>query len=135
MANTKQAKKRIVQNIKKHQHNKAIISRQRTELKKLITMLQVHTKEAVDTNSDIFKTQLQLVIKLTDSAVNKGVYHRNKAARIKSRLFARIHKYVSDNKEVTVQVRSSEQATILDSQSTSTSNASESVPVDTTQSY
>ncbi len=98
MANTKQAKKRTIQSAKKHLRNKSIISQHRTELKKIVAMLQPHAKDPIDTNSDAFKSQLRLVVRLTDSAVNKGVYHRNKAARIKSRLFTRIHTYTNAHK-------------------------------------
>lgn len=87
MANTKQAKKRIIQNEKKHLRNKAIVSRHRTELKKLLALIHANA----DTNGAEFKKQLHLIIQLTDSAVNKEVYHRNKAARIKSRLFNKVH--------------------------------------------
>ncbi len=88
MANSKQSKKRIRQNITKRQRNKSFVSRQRTELKKVIGLLQENT----DTNSEEFEKQLKMVISLTDSGVNRKIFHKNKAARIKSRLLARINK-------------------------------------------
>ncbi len=88
MANSKQSKKRIRQNITKRQRNKSFVSRQRTELKKVMGLLQ----ENSDTNSEEFEKQLKTVISLTDSGVNRKIFHKNKAARIKSRLLAKINK-------------------------------------------
>lgn len=83
MANIKSAIKRARQNEKLRQHNASARSRLRTYVKKVI--------KAVETgDSNAAKDAYSLAQPIIDKAVNKGIIHKNKAARIKSRLVARV---------------------------------------------
>ena len=79
MANHKSAEKRVRQNAKRNEINRSNRSKLRTQIKKLRSAL---------TASD--KTQstelLNPTVSLIDKAVNKGLIHKNTAARHKSRL-------------------------------------------------
>ena len=79
MANHKSAEKRIRQNIKRNAINRANRSKLRTQIKKLRTTL-----EAADGSGS--SELLTPTVSLIDKAVNKGIIHRNTAARYKSRL-------------------------------------------------
>ena len=83
MANHKSAVKRIRQNEKRRALNRASRSAMRTEIKRLRTAL---------TLGDIEKAQQALpgIVSVLDRAIQKGVLHRNAAARYKSRLTRRI---------------------------------------------
>jgi len=54
-------------------------SRVKTEIQKFQTSLEEKNKESA-------QDQLQVIIKLIDTAAGKGIYHKNNAARKKSRL-------------------------------------------------
>ena len=83
MANTAQARKRARQAEKRRVHNAGQRSRLRTFIKKVIA--------AVDSgNREEAQTTYKMVVPVIDSAVNKGLIHKNKAARNKSRLNAKI---------------------------------------------
>ncbi len=84
MANIKSAKKRIITNNKAKMTNKIHKSVMRTEIKKLENLITEGNKEAA-------ATQLNIVNKRVDSAVTKGVMHKNTAARTKSRLAKKIN--------------------------------------------
>lgn len=79
MANHKSAIKRVRQNTKRNEINRSNRSKLRTQIKKLRTAI---------TGAD--KSQggelLNPTVSLIDKAVNKGLIHRNTAARYKSRL-------------------------------------------------
>lgn len=79
MANHKSAEKRIRQNEKRKTINRANRSKLRTQIKKLRTALSTHDKAASGET-------LAPTVSLIDKAVNKGIIHRNTAARHKSRL-------------------------------------------------
>lgn len=79
MANHKSAEKRIRQNEKRKTINRANRSKLRTQIKKLRTALGAQDKAASGET-------LAPTISLIDKAVNKGIIHRNTAARHKSRL-------------------------------------------------
>lgn len=79
MANHQSAKKRIRQNLKKRLINRSNRSRLRTEIKRLRAFLSEGDKQGS-------QTQLQPTISLIDKMVNKGILHKNTAARYKSRL-------------------------------------------------
>ncbi|MCX7109488.1 MAG: 30S ribosomal protein S20 [Candidatus Methylumidiphilus sp.] len=83
MANIKSAKKRVLTSEKNRIQNAAARSRLRTYIKKVL--------HAVATG-DVEKAQAAFreATPVIDSSVNKGLIHRNKAARSKSRLSARI---------------------------------------------
>jgi len=85
MPNHKSAEKRDRQNEKRRVINRNNQSRLRTQVKKLRTSLEGNDKQ---------QSQELLVptISLIDKAVNKGVLHKNTAARYKSRLTSSVAK-------------------------------------------
>lgn len=85
MANTKSAKKRIRQNEKRRIRNQDVKSRTRTYVK-----LAGAAMESGD--FDASEQAVQKAIKEIDRAAQKGVLHKNNAARSKRRLMARLSK-------------------------------------------
>lgn len=83
MANIKSAKKRAVTSEKRRKHNASRRSMMRTFTKKVIAAIQAGDKEAA--------TQaLAVATPILDRYATKGLIHKNKAARHKSRLAAKI---------------------------------------------
>ena len=78
MANTKSAMKRARQNDRIHEHQKAQRTTMRTAMRKV--------EAAVSENADNTEEVLNNAIKVIDMSVSKGLIHKNKAAREKSRL-------------------------------------------------
>ncbi|MEQ1645171.1 MAG: 30S ribosomal protein S20 [Pyrinomonadaceae bacterium] len=79
MANHKSAEKRVRQNAKRNEINRSNRSKLRTSIKKLRTSVAASDKTG----------SLELLnptVSLIDKAVNKGIIHKNTAARYKSRL-------------------------------------------------
>ena len=85
MANTKQAKKRAIQAEKHRRHNASMRSLFRSSLKKVINAISKKDKNAA---FDALKAATPII----DRMVGKGIVHKNKAARHKSRLVAHIRK-------------------------------------------
>ncbi|PLY15425.1 MAG: 30S ribosomal protein S20 [Sedimenticola sp.] len=83
MANSAQALKRARQAEKHRQNNASRRSMMRTYLKKVLSALGAGDKEAA---TEAFKQAVPVI----DRAANNGLIHKNKAARHKSRLNARI---------------------------------------------
>ncbi len=83
MANTAQARKRVRQAEKSRQRNAGLRSRMRTQIKKCISAIRTGDKE---TAQQVFKGMVSEV----DVMARKGLLHKNKAARHKSRLNSRI---------------------------------------------
>ena len=83
MANIKSAIKRARQTIKRRAHNMAARSELRTVVKTVLTAVNAGKKEDA-------ATSLKAAVPIIDSMVNKGIIHRNKAARQKSQLNARV---------------------------------------------
>lgn len=83
MANIKSAIKRARQNIKIRQHNASARSMYRTFIKSVIKAVEEGNLEAA--RAAYAKAQ-----PIIDKAATKGLLHKNKAARIKSRLSARV---------------------------------------------
>jgi small subunit ribosomal protein S20 len=83
VANIKSAIKRARQNIKLRQHNASARSMYRTFVKNVLKAVEQGDKKAAQ---DAY-TKAQPII---DKAAGKGLIHKNKAARIKSRLSASI---------------------------------------------
>ena len=79
MANHKSAEKRVRQNLKRNEINRASRSKLRTQIKKLRAAI---TGQDQSTGTDLLNPTISLI----DKAVNKGIIHRNTAARYKSRL-------------------------------------------------
>ena len=83
MANSAQAKKRARQNVKQRQHNASLRSMVRTYIKK--TVAAIATGEYA-TATAAYKAAVPVIDRMAD----KGIIHKNKAARHKSRLNAHI---------------------------------------------
>ncbi len=83
MANIKSAKKRALQSEKRRQHNASRRSMTRTSLKKVLVAIASGDKAAA-------QTAYTAVTPLLDRMATKGLIHKNKAARHKSRLAAQI---------------------------------------------
>lgn len=83
MANSAQARKRARQGEKRRQHNASLRSIMRTTIKKVIAAITTG-------NQDDAKKAYATAIPVLDTMVNKGISHKNKASRQKSRLNARI---------------------------------------------
>ncbi len=83
MANIKSAKKRARQAEVRRKHNASRRSMMRTQLKNAIAAISGGDKEAA-------QTAVANVAGTLDKMANKGVIHKNKAARHKSRLTAKV---------------------------------------------
>ena len=83
VANIKSAEKRARQTVKRRARNVAARSKLRTAIKNVVTAVNAGNKEEA-------AAKLKEAGPIIDSAVNKGVIHRNKASRHKSHLNARI---------------------------------------------
>ena len=83
MARTLSTRKRVRQNLKRRLRNRIAKATIKTEVKK--TLVSISTK-----NVDTAKSQLKTVYKLLDKAVERGILHKNNAARRKSRLARKI---------------------------------------------
>jgi small subunit ribosomal protein S20 len=88
MANHKSAVKRARQNIKRNEINRSNRARVRTQIKKLRTAIAGHEKSA---SGELLNPTISLI----DKAVNKGIIHKNTAARYKSRLTKHVNSLVS----------------------------------------
>ena len=83
MANSPQAKKRARQAEKRRTHNSSLRSLVRTNIKKI--------NAAIDSGSaEDAKTAYDNAIPVIDRMADKGIIHKNKAARHKSRLNAQV---------------------------------------------
>ena len=78
MANSKSADKRARQNKKRYELKHAQRSMVRTEVKATVKAVEEKDKKA----SEVLKTAQSTV----DKMASKGVIHKNKAARLKSRM-------------------------------------------------
>ena len=83
MANTKQAKKRARQGEDRRKQNASQRSTMRTYLKKV-------TKTISEANVEKGQAEYRLVASTVDKLAAKGLIHKNKAARHKSRLSAKL---------------------------------------------
>ena len=83
MANTAQARKRVRQASKRNENNSSKRSRVRTCIKDVV--------KAIETR-DLGKAQAayKVAVPVIDRMASKGIIHKNKAARHKSRLNQRI---------------------------------------------
>jgi small subunit ribosomal protein S20 len=87
VANIKSAIKRARQNEKLRLHNNSARSMYRTFVKNVL--------KAVDSkNLELAKTEYAKAQPIIDKVASKGIIHKNKAARIKSRLIAHIKSIV-----------------------------------------
>lgn len=79
MANHKSALKRMRQSIKRRENNRSFRTRMRSAVKKLRAAIE-------EGNADLAKSLLSETLSTVDATAQKGVIHRNAAARTKSRL-------------------------------------------------
>ena len=84
MPNHKSAEKRMRQNERRRVINRSNRSRLRTYVKKLRAAL-------AEGNAETIQALLPETISMIDKSVQKGVLHRNAAARFKSRLTTRVN--------------------------------------------
>jgi small subunit ribosomal protein S20 len=84
LANSKSAKKRAIQAEKRRQHNASRRSMMRTYLKKVIAAIEAGDKEQA-------QKEFAVAAPILDRVAAKGLIHKNKAARHKSRLNAKIN--------------------------------------------
>ena len=85
MPNIKSAKKRVLVIQKKSMENKMVLSAVRTAVKKLKADIAKGDKQTA-------VTKLPLVFSEIDSAVSKGILHKNNAANKKAKLSKAIDK-------------------------------------------
>ena len=83
MANSAQARKRARQSVKQRAHNASLSTAFRTAVKKVLKAVEAGDKAAAQA---VYKESVKVIDRIAD----KGVYHKNKAARHKSRLSAKI---------------------------------------------
>jgi small subunit ribosomal protein S20 len=83
LANIASARKRARQAEKARLHNASLKSRLRTYVKNVVKAVEKGDRDAA---AAAYKAAMPVI----DSSVNKGLIHRNTAARHKSRLNARI---------------------------------------------
>lgn len=83
MANSPQARKRARQNEKRRKHNASLRSMVRTYLKKTYAAIESGEAEAA-------QAAYNAVVPVLDRIADKGIIHKNKAARHKSRLNAQV---------------------------------------------
>ncbi len=85
MANSRSAAKRARQNLKRREHNRFYRTTARTYVKRA-------RKQIDGSELDEAAESVQMAIKTLDKAAQKGIIHRNNAARRKSRLMKALHK-------------------------------------------
>ena len=84
MANIKSAKKRIKTTLRNNLKNKTVKSEIKT--------LRRQAEDALQKNAEGKENLLKAFISRVDSAVSKGVFHKNKAARLKSSMQLKANK-------------------------------------------
>jgi len=87
LANTKSALKRIRQSEKRHLRNRQVRSETRTYIKRARAQIEAGELEEAQ------KTVAQ-AIRALDKAAQKGILHRNNAARRKSRLMRKLNQAI-----------------------------------------
>lgn len=83
MANTKSAEKAARQAVKHRARNVALRSKSRSAIRKAVDAIAAGDK-------GLAATAYKQATSVVDSLVNKGLVHKNKASRHKSRLAARL---------------------------------------------
>ncbi|MBK13885.1 MAG: 30S ribosomal protein S20 [Porticoccaceae bacterium] len=83
MANSRQSKKRARQNERRRKHNASQRSMVRTYLKKVDAAI-------LTGEHSIAQPALAIAVPIIDRMADKGIIHKNKAARHKSRLNAKV---------------------------------------------
>lgn len=88
MANHKSAEKRASQNEKRRTRNRDHRSRMKTIIKKVETAVSAKESESA-------AGRLSAALRVLDKSASKGIIHRNKAARKKSRLTRKVNRLSS----------------------------------------
>jgi len=83
VANIQSAKKRARQGEKRRTHNIGLRSRMRTRMKAVLKAIQTGDKEAAS-------AEFKAAVPEIDRAANRGLIRKNRAAKYKSRLNARL---------------------------------------------
>ncbi|GAB1260662.1 30S ribosomal protein S20 [Aurantivibrio plasticivorans] len=83
MANFPQSRKRARQNVKRRKHNASLRSMVRTYIKKVVAAIDAKDATAA-------QTAYNEAVPVIDRMADKGIIHKNKAARHKSRLNAQV---------------------------------------------
>jgi len=83
MPHSASAKKRNRQNLRDRERNRAIKSTLKTSIRKVLAAVTTGDAEQAS-------QRFRAAVKTVDQAAAKGTIHRNRAARIKSRLSARV---------------------------------------------
>ena len=83
MANSPQARKRARQSEKRRSHNASLRSLVRTRIKQVITAIGTGDSQQA-------QSALDAAVPVLDRMADKGIIHKNKAARHKSRLNAQV---------------------------------------------
>jgi len=83
VANIKSARKRARQAEERRVHNRAQRTRMRTQVKRVVRAIRYGDKAGAE-------AAYQRAVPLLDKMANKGIIHKNKAARHKARLNHRI---------------------------------------------
>ena len=89
MANNQSTKKRIRQDVKRQERNKAARSEMRRSIKRLRTAV-------ADGDAKTAEDLLPGTLSLVDSSARKSIIHRNMAARTKSRLVRAVRTLASE---------------------------------------
>ena len=84
MAHSLSAKKRIRQNVKRRALNRSRRSTLRTQIRKVRDAIIHHDAEKAEAG-------IKDAVRLLDREADRGLIHRNMAARLKSRLIRRIN--------------------------------------------
>ncbi|MDD5091655.1 MAG: 30S ribosomal protein S20 [Candidatus Wallbacteria bacterium] len=87
MKTSKSVKKRIRQSEKRRLRNRQVLSTEKTQVKKF--------SAAVEEKSGDLQTLLRETLIVVDKTASKGVIHKNKASRTKSRLTKKLNKAVA----------------------------------------
>lgn len=83
MANSPQARKRAKQNDKRRLHNTSLRSLVRTKIKRVLAAISAG-------DADASRAAFDEAVPVIDRMANKGIIAKNKAARHKSRLNAKV---------------------------------------------
>ena len=84
MANTSSALKEIRKNARRRQRNRLVRSAARTRIKRAVAAIEEGDQAASE-------EQVRLAVRALDKAAQKGIIHKNNAARRKSRLAKRLN--------------------------------------------
>lgn len=79
MPNIKSAKKRVLTSAKKEVNNNQVRAKTKTAIK-------TYNKEVANGNKDEANKKLNAAIKIIDKSAKAGLIHKNKTARLKSKL-------------------------------------------------